>query len=708
MNIDKEKNLPLETQDPSIKKEDFVLTNKDKSIHDQKFQTKPTTFFKDSLKRFAKNKSSVVAAGILGLLLILAIFVPIFDTNDITSPHKEYQYLEPKLFEAGTGFWDGTKKFSNIPVDIHEDPEGTDKENTWWPNPDKFSVRSAISKKEFTDLSYTEDATKYSKGGYFKFGYFSYISEKDTYVPLSSSDIASFTLDDDIYLTKFDVCDDSKMQILDKDGEAIPDNTVLGEAALFLTYEATPADDKAGTPAVRDAIQILDYKAVHNIGSEVSSQSEEKVNVTSIIKASTTLTSFVKPQFQIRVKNENNGENTNVFIRSLAFEVDSVDLTFKKSIEEKGFLDASEFALRTKDNAGYWSLDNSSSTRGVHLAKSYFCSFVYDTYEAAFGKQIDTSYSVNNLENMDTNDIINWSFSPKRAWDDDKGEFYYTIDETCFTYEVLDEDRCELAEPITLEDIESHFNSSTGELSYVTATVYKYKQYGFTHMPKYIFGTDVSGRDMLKYVFEGLRTSLILGIITSAVCFIFGLIYGAISGYFGGTVDLIMERFTDILAGVPWIVVMTLAIIHLGQTFFVFALALCMTGWIGTAATTRTQFYRFRGREYVLASRTLGASDARLIAKHILPNAMGTIITSAVLMVPSVIFSEATLAYLNLGLKGLSSLGVILQAEQAELQSNAYLLIFPSVVIALLMISFNLFGNGLRDAVNPSLKGEGE
>ena len=169
-----------------------------------------------------------------------------------------------------------------------------------------------------------------------------------------------------------------------------------------------------------------------------------------------------------------------------------------------------------------------------------------------------------------------------------------------------------------------------------------------------------------------------------------------------------MERFTDILSGIPWIVVMTLVIIHLGSTFFSFALALCLTGWIGTAATTRTQFYRFRGREYVLASRTLGASDARLIAKHILPNAMGTIITSAVLMIPSVIFSEATISYLGLGFKNLSSLGVILSNNQPELKQYPYLLIFPAVIIALLMISFNLFGNGLRDAVNPSLKGEDE
>ena len=227
-------------------------------------------------------------------------------------------------------------------------------------------------------------------------------------------------------------------------------------------------------------------------------------------------------------------------------------------------------------------------------------------------------------------------------------------------------------------------------------------------MPSFLFGTDKTGRDMFKYVFEGLRNSLILGVITFAVCFLFGLLWGSISGYFGGTVDLVMERITDILHGIPWIVLMTIVILHAGQNFGTFAIALCLTGWIGTASTTRTQFYRFRGREYVLASRTLGASDGRLILKHILPNAMGTIITGAVLMIPSVIFSEATISYLGLGLKGMSSLGVILSDNQAELLTSSYLLIFPAIVIALIMISFNLFGNGLRDAINPSLKGEEE
>jgi oligopeptide transport system permease protein len=134
-------------------------------------------------------------------------------------------------------------------------------------------------------------------------------------------------------------------------------------------------------------------------------------------------------------------------------------------------------------------------------------------------------------------------------------------------------------------------------------------------------------------------------------------------------------------------------------------MALCLTGWMGTAGRTRTQFYRFKGREYVLASRTLGSSDIRLIFKHILPNSMGTIITGSVLMITSVIFSEANIAYLNLGLKNIHSFGVMMSENQTYLGSAPNLVLFPAVIISLLMISFNLFGNGLRDAFNPSLKG---
>jgi oligopeptide transport system permease protein len=224
-------------------------------------------------------------------------------------------------------------------------------------------------------------------------------------------------------------------------------------------------------------------------------------------------------------------------------------------------------------------------------------------------------------------------------------------------------------------------------------------------MPYFFFGTNHMGYDYFKVVFSGLSTSLLLGLMGMLINVSFGMVWGSISGYFGGDVDLVMERITEILGGVPWIVIITLAVLTLGRNFSTFLLAITLTGWIGTSSLTRSQFYRYKRREYVLASRTLGAKDSRLIFRHILPNSIGPIVTSSVLLIPGIIFLEATVSYLGLGLQGFPSLGVALSEAQNYLATSPYLIGWGSVIISLLMISFNLFGNGLRDAFNPSLKG---
>ena len=190
-----------------------------------------------------------------------------------------------------------------------------------------------------------------------------------------------------------------------------------------------------------------------------------------------------------------------------------------------------------------------------------------------------------------------------------------------------------------------------------------------------------------------------------------GACYGAIEGYYGGTVDIVMERISDILYDVPFMVVATLFQLHLAKTVGVLGsllFAYVMTGWVGMAARVRTQFYRFKGHEYVLAARTLGASDRRLIFKHIFPNSLGTIVTGSVLAIPGVIFSESMLSYLhiiNLETSSLTSIGTLLSGGQALLSTYPHVIFFPALFISILEISFNLFGNGLRDALNPSLRG---
>ncbi len=695
--------LQNQFDEAGITKDDFVLVGDEKKVKEQKFQTRPTTFFKDSLKRFGKNKSSLVAAVILGVLLLMAAVVPIFDSSDTAHPHEFQRYLEPKLFDAGTGFWDGTKHVNNIPVDISEMPNATteeEKQANWWPNPERFESRSAISNKVFTDLTYstTQTASTYGKEGYIQIGFIN--DAKDDVINFKSTVLTEkFDVNINHYLSVFDTYDLEKIKAYETltDNVGIPNNYVIGETALFFSYK--DGDE------IKEVL-LVDYAETHNIGSAVGT-AQPKLNISSIIKAAVpSKTEFEGAFFSVRMNNEHNGQNVCALIRSLCFETESTNAAFVKQFTDANIVDATTSMLETQktaestDNYKYW---RTNGIKRMYMSRVVYCSFVYDTYEAAFGTRVFKNFPEITIteEYVGKEGWMTWLVTPH--YDEVNGIYDGTFDD--FDVEIIDYKHCPITKPLTEADVE--VNPYDGTL-FINPEISLYKYYGYETMPRFIMGTDKSGRDMFKYVFEGLATSLMLGCLTFVVCFIFGLIWGSICGYFGGTVDLVMERLTDILSGVPWIVVMTLVIIHLGSTFWTFALALCLTGWIGTAATTRTQFYRFRGREYVLASRTLGASHPRLIFKHILPNAMGTIITGAVLMIPSVIFSEASISYLGLGLKNLSSLGVILSDNQSELTSNPYLLIFPSVVIALLMISFNLFGNGLRDAVNPSLKGEGE
>ena len=229
--------------------------------------------------------------------------------------------------------------------------------------------------------------------------------------------------------------------------------------------------------------------------------------------------------------------------------------------------------------------------------------------------------------------------------------------------------------------------------------------------PLFLFGTTQTGKDIFACLAYGARFSFIFATVVAAVNFIVGVIWGSISGYFGGKVDLFMERFSEILGSVPTIIVITLLKYHMGSTSQVIVLfiAFFATGWIGMAGRTRMQFYRFKNQEYVLAARTLGASDARIMFKHIFPNGLGTIVTSVALVIPSMIYSETSFTYLgiiNLEAGNTTSVGTLIAAGQQSIMANAgYVALFPCAFLVLLMLSFNLFGNGLRDAFNPSLRG---
>ncbi len=245
----------------------------------------------------------------------------------------------------------------------------------------------------------------------------------------------------------------------------------------------------------------------------------------------------------------------------------------------------------------------------------------------------------------------------------------------------------------------------------VRVLYYNYYRYLNGFEPEYLFGTDSQGYDLSLRMAGGIRLSLLVSVCVSVINLTIGAIYGAIEGYYGGAIDMVLERVSDILNGVPFIVVATLFQLHLSAkvgTVPSLLFAFILTGWISTAARTRTQFYRFKSQEYVIAARTLGAKDSRIIWKHIFPNSLGTIITASALVIPGVINSESMLSYLGivkLGSTETTSLGTLLSDANGIWTNYPHLMIVPAVVISLLLICFNLFGNGLRDAFNPSLRG---
>lgn len=247
---------------------------------------------------------------------------------------------------------------------------------------------------------------------------------------------------------------------------------------------------------------------------------------------------------------------------------------------------------------------------------------------------------------------------------------------------------------------------------FVTRIDYKeYFKFKYGQYPSFLFGVDNYGQDIWVRLAGGARLSFLLGICVSTVNIIIGVVIGATEGYYGGAFDLIFERMKEILGSLPFIVIATLFNLHfaakvgaLASLFFAFIL----TGWIGYSSTARTQFYRFKGQEYILAARTLGAKDKRIIFKHILPNALGTMVTSFVLSIPGVIFSESNLSYLgiiNLNSRTMTSVGTLLSSGQSVLSVYPHVILFPAIFISALEVAFNLFGNGLRDALNPSLRG---
>lgn len=221
----------------------------------------------------------------------------------------------------------------------------------------------------------------------------------------------------------------------------------------------------------------------------------------------------------------------------------------------------------------------------------------------------------------------------------------------------------------------------------------------------YWFGTDSLGRDIFTRVWKGTQVSLYIAVLAALIDMVIGVAYGAISGYFGGRIDNVMQRIIEILVGIPNLVVVILMIIVLEPGILSITIALTITGWVGMARVVRGQVLKFKNQEFVLASKTLGASHSKIIMKHLLPNLVGVIIINTMFTIPSAIFFEAFLSFIGLGLQApLASLGTLIDEGFKTLRLYPYQMMFPAIVISLIMICFNMIADGLRDALDPKMR----
>ena len=221
----------------------------------------------------------------------------------------------------------------------------------------------------------------------------------------------------------------------------------------------------------------------------------------------------------------------------------------------------------------------------------------------------------------------------------------------------------------------------------------------------HLLGTDELGRDVLSRMIWSSRISLMVGFVAVGIATLIGVIIGAISGYYGGWVDTVMMRFVDIMLCFPTIFLILAVIAVLGPSIWNIMVIIGLTSWMGVSRLVRAEFLTLKERDFVMASRAVGASDLRIIFRHVLPNAMAPVMVSAVLGVGGAILIESSLSFLGLGVQPPTpSWGNMLTSGKDNIEIGWWLSMFPGLAILVTILGYNLLGEGLQDALNPRLK----
>lgn len=221
----------------------------------------------------------------------------------------------------------------------------------------------------------------------------------------------------------------------------------------------------------------------------------------------------------------------------------------------------------------------------------------------------------------------------------------------------------------------------------------------------YLLGTDSIGRDMLTRLLYGGRISLLVAFVVTACTLLIGVVYGGVSGYYGGNVDIVLMRVVEVLMSIPSTIYIILLMVYFGQGIYNILIAMALTSWLGMSRLVRGQVLSLKEQEFVLAAKAAGVSPIKIILSHLLPNSIGPIIVSATLSIPGAIATEAFMSFIGLGvLPPMPSWGILSNEGIGAIRSSPYQILLPSIAISLTMFAFNFLGDGLRDALDPRLR----